>query len=286
MNPEQLQRMIHGKTAGELAKLVAADLDCPSPLIGADGPPDQPGPEEHYVRALPGASADVQQAFAEALRIILLEEAGVIAKTRRVGRPLLLYNTFSLLEAVKIPGIPELLQIFRAEELPLAAALADQHDDLYAQLLIAHAVNQYGSPQDLEFWLQLLEHEDVDYVNAGVVGLRESGPYNALRHLARIKAAHEQHPELGSFADEVMLLLDTYPDFNWLLGSGEFVLDLETKSLIERYDRERYKPELEELEGTAAASIVRAGKTDQVRRTRANWRAVPVRALVGAANGR
>jgi hypothetical protein len=199
---------------------------------------------------------------------------------------LLLYNVFSLLEAVRLPRTAELLQILREFERPLAVALLDQHDDLYAQLLLAHAVNQHGSAEDLRFWLNLLDHENVDYVNAGVVGLRESGARNALRYLDRAKEAHRRHPELGSFGDEVMLLLDTYPDFNWALTAGEYVLDEETRALIQSHDRDRYRPDVDELTGPAAEAIRRAGKVDQVRKSRENWCGPPpALALLGTLNG-
>lgn len=84
------------------------------------------------------------------------------------------------------------MEILRRFDQPLADALANHHDDLYAQLLLAHAVNQDGSAKDIEFWLGLLQHANVDYVNAGVVGLRESGPRNALWHLPPVKEAHER----------------------------------------------------------------------------------------------
>ena len=191
MNIERLQSIIRTSDKTELVRRLAADLDRPSPLIGAEGPPDQPGPEEPYIRALGDpAVSDLAQRLADALQVLLLEEAGQIAKTGHVQRPLLLYNVFSLLEALRLPGVAELLQILRRYEQPLAAALTDQHDDLYAQLLLAHAVNQHGSAEDLKFWLSLLDHENVDYVNAGVVGLRESGARNALRYLEQVKEAH------------------------------------------------------------------------------------------------
>ena len=62
-----------------------------------------------------------------------------------------------------------------------------------------------------------------------------------------------------------MLLLDTYPDFNWALQAGEYVLDEETKALIQSHDRDRYRPDVDELTGPVAEAIRRAGKTDQVR---------------------
>ena len=79
-----------------------------------------------------------------------------------------------------MPPIPEVLQNLREEEQPLRESLADRNDDLYAQLLIAHAVNQHGSRQDVAFWRRLLDHDHPDYVSAGIVGLRESGWENAL----------------------------------------------------------------------------------------------------------
>jgi hypothetical protein len=285
MNIEHLQSIIRTSDKTELVRRLAADLDRPSLLIGAEGPPDQPGPEEPYIRALADpANSDLARPFADALHVLLLEEAGQIAKTGQVQRPLLLYNVFSLLEALRLPGVEELLQILRRYEQPLAVALTDQHDDLYAQLLLAHAVNQHGSAEDLKFWLGLLDHENVDYVNAGVVGLRESGACNALRYLERVKEAHRRHPELGAFGDEVMLLLDTYPDFNWALQAGEYVLDEETKALIQSHDRDRYRPDVDELTGPVAEAIRRAGKTDQVRKSRGNWLGpTPALALLGTA---
>lgn len=287
MNIERLQSIIRTSDRTELVRRLAVDLDRPSPLIGAEGPPDQPGPEEPYIRALADASAsDLAPRLADALQVLLLEEAGQIAKTGHAPRPLLLYNISSLLEAMRLPGVAELLQILRRYEQPLAEALKDQHDDLYAQLLLAHAVNQHGSVEDLKFWLRLLDHDNVNYVNAGVVGLRESGARNALRYLEQVRKAHQRHPELGSFGDEVMLLLDTYPDFNWALTAGEYVLDEETKVLIQSHDRDRYRPDVDELTGPAAEAIRRAGKADDVRKARENWCGPPpALALLGTANG-
>jgi hypothetical protein len=231
MNADQLRSIIVAADKADVVRRLEADLDRFSPLIGADGPPDQPGPEEPYIRALQeSADSSVAVPLAEAIQVLLLTGAARLAETGYVHRPLLLYNLFSLLEAVKLPGVIDSLRILRKFEQPLTAALAEKHDDLYAQLLIAHAVNQHGSREDLQFWLDLLDHERLDYANAGVVGLRESGSRNALAHLPKIKDAHRRRPELGSFDDEVMLLLDTYPDVNWDLLVGEYVLDERSKA--------------------------------------------------------
>jgi hypothetical protein len=223
MNAERLQAVLVSSDKTDVVRRLEADLDRFSPLIGADGPPDQPGPEEPYVRVLQQSTDDaVAVALTEAIQVLLIGEAAYLAESDRVRRPLLLFNLFSLLEAVKLPGVIDSLRILRNFEQPLAAALADSQDDLYAQLLIAHAVNQHGAPEDIRFWLDLLDHQCIDYVSAGVVGLRESGYFNALRHLAKIKEAHRQHSELGSFDDEIMLLLDTYPEVNWDELVGEY----------------------------------------------------------------
>jgi hypothetical protein len=286
MNADQLRSIIRDADKADLVRRLEADLDRFSPLIGADGPPDQPGPEEPYIRALQeSADTAVADALTEAIQVLLLAEAAHLAGTGQARRPLLLYNLFSLLEAAKLPGVIDSLRILRKFEKPLAAALAEQHDDLHAQLLIAHAVNQHGSTEDLRFWLDLLDHECLDYVNAGVVGLRESGSRNALSHLPKIKEAHRRHPGLGSFDDEVMLLLDTYPEVNWDLLVGEYVLDEETRNLIRSQDRVRYRPDIEELTGPAAETIRRAGKAAEVQKAHQNWLVPPALALVGIANG-
>lgn len=286
MNVDQPRSILVAADKADLVRRLEADLDRFSPLIGADGPPDQPGPEEPYIRALQeSADSAVEVPLAEAIQVLLLAEAARLAETGQVRRPLLLYNLFSLLEAVKLPGVIDALRILRKFEQPLTAALAERHDDLYAQLLIAHAVNQHGSREDLQFWLDLLDHQSIDYVNAGVVGLRESGSHNALFHLPKVKDAHRRHPELGSFDDEVMLLLDTYPDVNWDLLAGEYVLDEETRNLIRSKDRVRYRPEIQELTGPAAETIRRAGKAAEIQKSHQNWRVSPALALVGITNG-
>ncbi len=286
MNADQLRSLLADSDRADLVRRLEADLDRFSPLIGADGPPDQPGPEEPYIRALQQSTDDsAVAALTEAIRVLLLGEAAHLAESDQVRRPLMLFNLFSLLEAVKLPGVIDSLRILRTFEKPLATALVDSRDDLYAQLLIAHAVNQHGAPEDLQFWLDLLDHECIDYVSAGIVGLRESDPFNALRYLTRIKEAHGQHAELGSFDDEIMLLLDTYPEVNWNDLVGEYVLDEATRDLIRSQDQVRYRPEVEELGGSAAETIRRAGKTAEVQKSRENWRVPPARALVGTANG-
>lgn len=180
--------------------------------------------------------------MAEAVRIVLLEQAADIARNCTVRRPLLLYNLFALLESAVLPHSAEVLPNLRDQEQPLRDALADRNDDLYAQLLIAHAVNQHASRQDLDFWLRLLDHEEVDYVSAGIVGLRESGWENALASLPQVKQAHERYPELGPFEGEVMLLIDTYPELNWPDCARDHVLDPEISALIHKHGRERYVP--------------------------------------------
>ena len=286
MNAEQLRSLLADGDKAALVCRLEADLDRFSPLIGADGPPDQPGPEEPYVRALQQSADDAATAgLTDAIQVLLLGEAAHLAESDRVRRPLLLFNLFSLLEAVRLPGLIGSLRILRTFEQPLTTALVDSHDDLYAQLLIAHAVNQHGSPEDLQFWLDLLDHECIDYVSAGVVGLRESSPFSALRYLTKIKEAHGQHPELGSFDDEITLLLDTYPDVNWDVLVGEHVEDKETRDLIRGQDRVRYRPDVEELTGPAAETIRRAGKAADVRKWHQNWRVAPALALVGNASG-
>ena len=216
----------------------------------------------------------------------LLDAAADSDRPLTVKRPLLLYNVFALLEAVNLPSLEPVMEILRRFERPLAGALVDHHDDLYAQFLVAHAVNQYGSAKDIEFWLGLLQHENVDYVNAGVVGLRESGSRNALRHLPEVKKAHDRCKQLGSFGDEVMLLLDTYPDFNWDLMCGEFILDQDTLDLICKHDSDRYRPKVDELQGPAADKIRQAGKAAEVQQRRGTWRAPsPTLALTGTTNG-
>ena len=287
MNVDQLRSMMISVDKRELANRVATDLDRMSPLIGAEGPPDRPGPEEPYIRVL-GEPADQELSgrLADALHILLLEAATELDQMHPVTRPLLLYNVFSLLEAVKLSGLEPVMEILRRFERPLADALSDHHDDLYAQFLVAHAVNQHGASEDISFWRDLLQHDNVDYVNAGVVGLRESGPHNALRHLSEVKEAHERCKQLGSFSDEVMLLLDTYPDFNWNSVCGEFVLDQDTLALIRQHDRDRYRPKVEELPGPAADRIRQAGKAAEVQQRRETWHASsPTLALTGAANG-
>jgi len=287
MNVDQLRSMMLSVDKRELANRVATDLDRMSPLIGAEGPPDRPGPEEPYIRVLgEPADAELSRRLADALHVVLLEAAAELERSLTVTRPLLLYNVFALLEAVKLSRLEPVMEILRRFDQPLADALTNHHDDLYAQLLLAHAVNQDGSAKDIEFWLGLLQHANVDYVNAGVVGLRESGPRNALWHLPPVKEAHERCRQLGSFSDEVMLLLDTYPDFNWGLTCGEFVLDPDTLALIRQHDRERYRPKVEELPGPAADRIRQAGKADEVQQRRETWHASsPTLALTGATNG-
>ena len=287
MNVTTNQENILGIDSRELAEQLVADLNVASPLIGAEGPPDQRGPEERYVRALDDADESVKERFAEAVRIILLEAAAEIARTGRVERPLLLYNLFSLLEAVELPKMPEVLPNLRDQEQPLRQALAEQNDDLYAQLLIAHAVNQYGSRQDVQFWLSLLDHQDINYISAGVVGLREAGWETALNYLPRVKALHEQFPELGPFEDEVMLLVDTYPDLTWPDCARDHVTDRETMQFLSKHGRERYVPEIEELDGPAVDIIRQAGKEQQVRDRWENWNTQsPALAIAGIANGR
>ncbi len=287
MNTDQFRSTILSVDKGELISRVAADLDCMSPLIGAEGPPDRPGPEEPYIRALgEPADAELSRRLADALHVLLLEAAAELDRTLTVRRPLLLYNVFSLLEAVKLSGLEPVMEILRRFEQPLADALVDHHDDLYAQFLVAYAVNQHGSAEDIRFWLGLLQHENVDCVNAGVVGLRESDPHNALWHLPAVKEAHDRCKQLGSFSDEVMLLLDTYPDFNWGLTCGEFVTDQDILALIRTHDKDRYHPKVEELPGPAADRIRQAGKAAEVQQRRKTWRAPsPTLALTGATNG-
>jgi hypothetical protein len=287
MSSETMQEAIRASDPRELAKQIVLDLDLPSPLIGAEGPPDHTGPEEKYVRALDGADDQVREKFAEAVRIVLLEDAAEIVGTGTVRRPFLLYNLFSLLEAVELPKVPEVLQNLRDQERPLREALADQNDDLYAQLLIAHAVNQHRSKQDVDFWLSLLDHQSVDYVSAGIVGLRESGWETALTYLPKVKALHERYPELGPFEDEVMLVVDTYPDQNWPDCARDHVVDRDIMELIKKHGQDRYVPAIEELEGPAVEIIRQAGKVEEVRRSREKWNiGSPALALAGSPNGR
>jgi hypothetical protein len=269
----------------DLAKQIVADLNLPSPLIGAQGPPDHTGPEEAYIQASEDTSQTERQNFGEALCIVLLDEAAEIARNGRVRNPLLLFNIFSVLEAVQVPKVAPVLETLRDYEQPLRDALADKNDDLYAQLLLAHAVNQHASKQDIEFWLSLLDHDNVDDVSAGIVGLRESGWENAVTHLPRVKQAHEQHPELGPFEDEVMLLVDTYPTMNWPDCARDHVIASDIWQLLAKHGADRYVPEIDELEGSAANIIKRAGKQDEVQRRREKLNISPALALVTGNNG-
>ncbi len=280
MNTAELRDELRRLGKDDRVARIVADLNRFSPSIGATGPPDQPGPEEPYIQ-LVAETSDTQLVaqIEQAVRVLLLEESLAIERKGHVQRPLLLYNLFSLLEAVKLPGVVDQLRHLCRFEQPLAA----EEDDLYAQLLLAHAVNQEGSPGDLEFWRGLLEHPCVDYVNSGVVGLRESGPQNALRFLPEVKQAHRRRPELGPFETEVMLLLDTYPEFNWSVIHQEYCLDPDTTALIKDYDQRRYRLEIAEMTGPAAETIRQADWTHAVKEWRKQWTGNPAAALLQTA---
>lgn len=131
MNAEALRDVLVTSDKAEVVRRLEADLDRFSPLIGADGPPDQLGPEEPYIRALRQTIDDaVAVALTEAIQVLLIGEAAHLAETEQVRRPLLLFNLFCLLEAVKLPGVIDSLRILRNFEQPLSAALVDNHDDL------------------------------------------------------------------------------------------------------------------------------------------------------------
>lgn len=282
---ESLKKAFAELEPRELASLIREDLNAPSPLIGVEGPPDHTGPEESYIQDLEGAGQTEQQKFGEALCVVLLAETAEIARSGQVRNRLLLFNIFSVLEAVQIPKVAPVLETLRNYEQPLRDALADRNDDLYAQLLLAHAVNQHASKQDIEFWLSLLDRDNVDDVSAGIVGLRESGWENAVTHLPRVRQAHEQHPELGPFEDEVMLLVDTYPAMNWPDCARDHVTSSDIWQLIAKHGGDRYVPKIDELEGSAAEIIKRAGKQNEVQRRREKVSISPALALVAGNNG-
>jgi hypothetical protein len=154
-------------------------------------------------------------------------------------------------------------------------------------LLLAHAANQ-GGQDDLGFWLRLLESADLEEINAGVVGLRESGLENACHYLPRVEDKFRQHSALGSFETEVMLLIDTYPDRPWPFCAHEFFPEAETSEiprLVRKHAADRYVPTVGDLKGgprSPVEIIQSAGRADDVDRIHQQWRASPAQAMLAS----
>ncbi len=247
----------------ELAARVTVDLDAPSPLIGAKGPPDRPGPEEDYVVAVEqlqdaDAAASLDK-LGRAINSLLLDEVKAIQLTGRVDHPLLLFNVCALLETVALPVVSQGLRDLRQSAEPLAAALRDQGENLYSRLLLAHSVNQDKTSDDEQFWLGLLNDPDPRKVAGGVVGIRECGFETAMKHLPLVEKKHWEHREvLGEFSGEIMLLVDTYADRQWPECAEPFYLaypESRIRELIESYAARRYTPEDDELHQVAGSSV-------------------------------
>jgi len=293
MTSEQIINLIENSSVAELAAHLVRALDVSSPLIGAEGPPDQAGPEEPYIRAIqalaPQASPLLEK-LAGAINSLLLDEASHLEKAGDAGRPLLLFNLAALLETVELGGVqPGLLALRRFEE-PLRQALAGQRADLYTQYLLGYAVNQ-GRPVDEGFWLGLLLRDDPALVTAGIVGLRHSGWENACVHLAAIRDAYGRHPEIGGFAEEIMLLVDTYPEANWPDCARDHLAPehfSEIWSLLGTHGRERYRPDASELHGPPGSAIdvlQKAGKLEEAVKRHEPMCGSPALALIGTARG-
>jgi hypothetical protein len=292
MTSEQIISLIESSSVADLADHLARAMDVPSPLIGADGPPDQLGPEEPYIRAIQALAeqaSSLLEKIAGAINSLLLEEAIHLERSSGgVGRPLLLFNLMALLETVDLGGVqPGLFALRRFEE-PLRQALADQGADLYTQYLLGYAVNQ-GRPVDEDFWLRLLRRDDPALVTAGIVGLRHSGWEKACIHLAAIRAAYARQPEIGDFAEEIMLLVDTYPEANWPDCARDHLAPEhfgEIWSLLGEHGRERYRPEHSELHGPPGSAIdvlQKAGKLEEAVKRHEPMCGSPALALIGTA---
>ncbi len=149
-------------------------------------------------------------------------------------------------------------------------------------------MNQDCSQADVEFWRQLLESDDVALVNAGVAGLRESGWENACFYLPAIEEAYRQHPDLGDFSEEIMLLVDTYPSAPWPDCARDHLdvpVDSEVWQLIQAHAKDRYVPEIAEEPapaGTALDIVQKSGKADEVKRRHEQFEpASPALAIAG-----
>ena len=194
-------------------------------------------------------------------------------------RPLLLYNLFA-------PGSGQAagrgaVQVLREEEEPLSRALADQGDDLTPNCWLPTRSIRTGRPRILAFWRGAPASQDGRLRHApGRSGLASRARERPPASPESQRGIRTARGFLGTFDDEVMLLLDTYPDVNWPLMAEEFVSDQE---ITRRSGQEgdRYKPGIDELEGDAARIIRQAGKTGEVERRRKTWTSVPALAFSG-----
>ena len=294
MSAERILDRIARDSAEELAEYIGKDLDVPSPFMGATGPPDRPGPEQDYAAAISRLALADQASLGKigrSLWLLLSQENGALAHSTRVARPFLLFNLCELLQTVKVPPTEELLRALRRFKGPLVEALSQRAENLYARLLMANAVNQ-DARADLPFWLEMLNSGDLIEVNAGIIGLRESGVEHACHYLPQVEQAYRRHPELGSFEDEVMLLIDTYPTRNWPDCAAEFIPSANGSripELIEKHSRERYVPDLAELRaipGGALDIVQKAQKTSDVAQQRKKWNGGNPATLLSAGRSR
>jgi hypothetical protein len=290
MSVESVRRSIRDLEVSALTEQVASDLNVRSPRLGASGPPSHAGPEDEYLAAIQRLRDDPSDfdCIGTACNRILLQEVLHATGEKSIARPLLLFNLGTLLQAARLPkvigGLRELREGREVRE-SLRASLQGERENLYVHLLLAHAVNQDGQA-DVRFWLRLLESSDPKEVNAGVIGLRESGLDNACNYLPLVEEKFRWHPELGRFETEVMLLIDTYPDRPWPSCAQEFFPGSGTSEipqLIRKHAADRYVPTVGDLKGVprSAVDIVQgAGLAEEAERNRQQWPRSPAQAML------
>jgi len=200
---KMIDRIISAEDIETLAKRLVQDLDHRSPDIGVTGPPDRSGPDIAYVDAINDMLWGLSN-VGEAINTILTEEADAILSTGKVARPNLLYNLAKLLQSARVPYVVEGLHQIRIYKKPLREAIPEE--DLFAELMFAHALNQ--SPNDYIFWDGLLDSSEVADIRLGILGIYFSAGKEIFRYLPMIEEKYKLYPKLGDFVENMRLMTD------------------------------------------------------------------------------
>jgi hypothetical protein len=215
MSQYQVSSLLGKATHEDLVAHLRVALDVPSPYIGAQGPPNQDGPECPFVAYLKSAEPQNKRRFGKALNSLLLHECTEVDSRGIIPAPLLLFNVLRLLQEYALTETrPSLLALVQGEQKNLLHdALLDKGEDLFEHALLALAVTQPNGG-DTDFWKRLLLADNREYAKIAVAGIREAGWRESCQALPLI-AQRYKVTGWGDIQDVVQLLVYYYPEENW-----------------------------------------------------------------------
>jgi|GEM_PF-6718733 len=221
MTRDHLRDYLTTATEAALEERVQADLGRRSPYIGAKGSPDGDSPERAYVEAMKAGDAVLRSKTGRVVNTILMTLCSRLCARGAVSSSLL-FNLLRLLRSCPFPEArPALAALLAMPAVSLQELLAEEGEDLYAQALLALAVNQppWG---EMDLWYRLLAGENSDYAEIAVAGIRAAAWELSCEALPRIQKRYSEK-DWGAIKDVVKYLLYYYPDENWPVCAAPYL---------------------------------------------------------------